>query len=265
VVICTPNYTHGPMTLQALCAGKHVLVEKPLSLDPAECRSIAEEAEKQGLVVQVGVELRYCDVGQTMRGLIEEGAIGEPVILRTDVWRQWGAPGSWRAEENLSGGLYHELGVHYIDLLSFLAGTPPLWVVATGGVKATGRDLDYAFTTIGYEGGAVAAFGMCLFAAGGGDDVTVQVIGPDGKLVGDITEGRVALWPREGEPEDRSPERGDAEIFGFPGSLESVASFADCVRTGGRPLADARVGERLCGVCEAARASVEAGGRRVDI
>ena len=93
VVICTPNYMHSPMTLAAVWAGKHV-----------------------------GVELRYGDVAQTMRHLITEGAIGEPAIPRTDVWRQWGAPGNWRADESKCGGLFHELGVHYIDLLGFLAG-----------------------------------------------------------------------------------------------------------------------------------------------
>jgi len=265
VVICTPNYAHGPMTLKALQAGKHVLVEKPLATDPAECRAIVEEAEKGSLVVQVGVELRYSDVAQTMRRLIEEGIIGEPTILRSKVWRQWGAPGAWRADESKSGGLFHELGVHYIDLLGSLVDRPALWAAASGGSKVTGRDLDYAFTTIGYEGGAVAAFAMCLFAAGGGEDIPLEVIGPEGRLIGEVMEGKVELWQKGGKPEDRSPKRSGTEVFGFPGSLESVASFAECVRTGARPWADAVEGERLCRVCEAARQSARAGGEQIPV
>jgi len=265
VVICTPNYAHARMTLAAVWAGKHVLVEKPLGLDPAECRAIADEARDAGLAVQVGVELRYSDVAQAMRRLIAEGAVGELAILRCDVWRQWGAPGAWRADDAKSGGLFHELGVHYFDLLGFVAGSPPLWVTAAGGVKATPRDLDYALTTLGFEGGALAGLSMCLFAAGGGNGLVVEAIGTQGRLVGDIMAGELTLWPRGGEPQDRSPQRRAAEIHGFPGSLESVASFVECIRAGGQPSADAAVGERLCRACEAARRSIAAGGQKTEI
>ena len=265
VLVCTPNHLHGAMALAAVWAGKHALVEKPLAFDPAQCRLIADEAAQRGLAVQVGVELRYSDVAQAMRRLVAEGAIGEPALLRTDVWRQWGAPGSWRADEAQSGGLFHELAIHYFDLIGFVAGTPPQAVTASGGVKATGRDLDYTAATIGYQGGALAALSLCLFAAGGGDDVAVEVIGTESRLTGDVTAGSVRLWPRDAEPEDRSPARPDAEVFGFPGSLESVAAFVECVRTGTPPLADAAAGEQLCRVCEGARRSVAAGGELVTL
>jgi len=263
VVLCTPNVTHGPLALQAVRAGKHVLVEKPLATDPAECPPIVAEAARRGLVVQVGVELRYSDVAQAMRRLIAEGAIGEPAILRTNVWREWGQPTGWRADLRNSGGLFHELGIHYMDLLDFLAGRPPRWVAAAGGSRLGGRDVDYAFTTIGYEGGALGAFGMCLFAAGGGKDITVEAVGPEGRVVGEVLGGRVELWPREGEPQDRSPKRPQGKVFGFPGSLESVEAFVECVRTGARPSADAAEGETVCRLCDAARRSVAAGGQRM--
>lgn len=263
VVICTPNHLHAPMTLAALWVGKHVLVEKPLGLDPAECQPIVGEATERRLAVQVGVELRYCDVAQAMRRLIADGAIGAPALLRTDIWRQWGAPGSWRADAAKSGGLYHELGVHYIDLLSFLAGKPPIWASAAGGVRAVSRDYDYAFTTLGYEGGAVAAIGLCLFVAGAREEVIVEAIGDRGRLVGDIIAGKLTLWPKGGEAQDHSPKRTGEKVFGFPGSLESVASFVECVRTGAKPSADAAVGEALCRACEAARRSAAKGGEKI--
>ncbi|MBM4038135.1 MAG: Gfo/Idh/MocA family oxidoreductase [Planctomycetes bacterium] len=279
VVICTPNHLHAPMTLAAVWAGKHVLVEKPLGLDPAECQAIVTEAAERKLAVQVGVELRYSDVAQAMRRLIADGAIGELAILRCDIWRQWGAPGNWRADEAQCGGLFHELGIHYIDLLSFLAGKPPLWVSAAGGVRAVSRDYDYTFTTLGYAESAppgrkpaasetrtplaVAAFGMCLFAAGAREEIVVEAIGTTGRLVGDVIGGRLTLWPRAGEPQDHSPKRMETKVFGFPGSLESLASFVECVRTGKSPSADAAVGEALCRACQAARRSAAKGGEKM--
>jgi len=265
VVICTPNHLHAPMALAALWAGKHVLVEKPLGLDPVECQPIIAESAERRLAVQVGVELRYSDVAQAMRRLIADSAIGEVAILHTDIWRQWGAPEGWRADEATGGGLFHEMGVHYIDLLSFLAGRAPLWVSAAGGVRAAARDFGCTFTTLGYEGGAVAAFGMCLFAAGAREEVIVEAIGTQGRLAGDLIGGRLTLWPRDGASQDHSPPRADAKLFGFPGSLESVASFIECVRTGAKPSADAAVGEQLCRACQAACRSAAAGGQKTEI
>lgn len=265
VVICTPNFTHGPMTLQALRAGRHVYVEKPLATVPEQCPPIVAESEERGLVVQVGVELRCSDVAATMRRLIDDGAIGEVALVHTNVWREWGAPGSWRADAEQSGGQFHELGIHYIDLLGFLAGAPPKWAAAAGGSAEGVRDFDHGFTTIAYEGGAVASFGMCVFAAGGGDEVTIDVIGSEGRVRGEIMSGKVELWHRGSEAEDRSPRRSGAEVFGFPGSLESAQSFVQCIRTGGRPSADAAEGERLCRACEAARLSATKAGERVAI
>ena len=262
VVVCTPNFTHAEFALEALRAGKHVLVEKPLATEVADCRTVVEEAEQKGLVLQVGVELRYSDVVQTMRGLIDEGAIGQPVVVRTHVWRDWGTPGGWRAEVRRSGGLFFELAIHYIDLLNYLAGRPPAWVTAAGGARVTGRDIDYTSVVIGYEGNALGSLNMCLFAGGAREEIPVEVAGTEGRLAGEIISGRLGLWARQGEAEDRSPQRGDAEILGFPGSLEAATAFVACVQTGGRPLADGPGGEELCRVCDAARLSLEAGGQR---
>jgi predicted dehydrogenase len=261
VVVCTPNSTHASFALEALRAGKHVLVEKPLATDVADCRAVVEEAEHRGLVLQVGVELRYSDVVQTMRRLIDEGAIGQPVAARTHVWRDWGTPGGWRADVRQSGGLFFELAIHYIDLLNYLAARPPAWVAAAGGARVTGRDIDHTSVLIGYEGNALGNLSMCLFAAGAREEIPIEVAGTEGRLAGEIVGGRVEQWARQGEAEDRSPQRGDAEISGFPGSLESAAAFVECVQTGGRPLADGPGGEELCRVCDAARLSLAAGGQ----
>lgn len=266
VVVCTPNHLHAAMALAALWAGKHVLVEKPLALEPAECPPIVEAAGERHLAVQVGVELRYSDVAQAMRRLIARGAIGELAMLRTDIWRLWGAPGAWRADAAQSGGLFHELAVHYIDLLSFLAGEAPSWVAAAGGTKAVARDYDYTLTTLGYGGGAIAGLGICLFAAGAREEVAVEAIGGGGRIAGDLISGKLTLWPRDGQPQDHSPARPEAEVYhGFPGSRESLESFAECVRTGAQPSADAVVGHWLCRACQAARRSAAAGGQKTAV
>jgi predicted dehydrogenase len=260
VVVCTPNATHAALTLQALRAGKHVLVEKPLALEPADCPPIVAEARARGLVVQVGVELRYSDVATAVRRLMDEGRVGRPVVLRTSLWRHWGAPHGWRADERHGRETLHELAVHYLDLLNALAGCRPLWVAAAGGGGVTGHQPDHVLLTVGYDGGAVGSFGMCLFAAGSGGEIPVEVVGSEGRLAGEIAQGTLHFWPREGEGQDVSPRRTTGQVFGFPGSYESVVDFVRCIQEGRDALADAAEGEVLCRMCHAARVSMGRGG-----
>ena len=262
VVLCTPNVTHGPLALAALRAGKHVLVEKPLATDPGQCDPIVAEAAERGLIVQVGVELRCSDVVRAMRRLMDEGAIGTPLLVRTGVWRQWGAPGGWRADPANSGGTFHELAIHYLDLLNALAPTPPAWIAAPGGRGVSGHDVSHALATIGYGGGVLGSLALCLFAAGSDDAIRLEVVGSEGRLLGEILGGTLRYWPRGGEGQDHSPRRTGSPVVGFPGSLESLAEFVGCVRTGRRPQVDAAEGRLLCRLCEAARRSLAAGGRR---
>lgn len=265
VVLCTPNATHAELALEAVRAGKHIYVEKPLAFDPAECPPIVAEARERGLVVQVGVELRHADVVREMRRQIDAGAIGEPIVLRTNLWRQWNAPHGWRADERHGGDTFHELAVHYLDLLNALARGRPAWVAAPGGARVTGHQPDHALLTVGYDDGAVGSLGLCLFAAGSAEAIPLEVVGSAGRLEGEVIGGRLQWWPKEGEGRDLSPERSGAEVFGFPGSLESVADFVACIREGRQPAADAAEGELLCRLCDAARRSLASGGRQVEV
>ncbi|HEY7946694.1 MAG TPA: Gfo/Idh/MocA family oxidoreductase [Acidimicrobiales bacterium] len=78
VTIATPPHTHGPLTLQALAAGKHVLCEKPLARDATEARAMLGAAESAGLVHLVGAEFRWATGQRLAARAIAEGAIGQP-------------------------------------------------------------------------------------------------------------------------------------------------------------------------------------------
>jgi len=265
VVLCTPNATHGALALQAVRAGKHVLVEKPLATDPAECPPIVAAAAERGVVVQVGVELRHAPVVRAMRQQIEAGAIGQPVVLRTELWRQWNAPHGWRADPAHGSDTLYELAVHYLDLLGVLAAARPAWVTAGGGARVTGHQPDHAMLTVGYADGAVGVLGLCLFARGSTDAIPLEAVGTEGRLLGDVLGGTLRLWTKDGEARDLSPARSDAEVCGFPGSLECVGEFVAAIREGRAAHADAREGEILCRLCDGARRSLASQGRRIEL
>ncbi len=136
VVNCLPNYLHFPVSLAALRAGKHVLCEKPPTLNSAEMRVLHEEAGKLGLVYFFSRQFRFTPAMRTARDVIERGELGK-IYFAEAVWvRSRGIPsgvGGWFTEKKRSGGgALIDIGVHALDSAWYLMGTPrPLAVSAS--------------------------------------------------------------------------------------------------------------------------------------
>src|SRR5262249_43976583 len=117
---------HPAQTLQAVAAGKHVFVEKPIATSIEQAEEMARAARASGLVLAVGHQGRRTGAVRTARQLIEAGEIGRVVHLvavqgfpsafgwNADAWR--------RDAARLPGGPLDELGVHYFDTMRYLAG-----------------------------------------------------------------------------------------------------------------------------------------------
>lgn len=136
VVICLPNHLHFPAALAALRAGKHVLCEKPPTLNGAEMRVLQEEAEKRGLVYFFSRQFRFTPAMRRARKLIAEGELGK-IYFAEAVWvRSRGIPtgiGGWFTEKKRSGGgALIDIGIHALDSAWYLMGTPrPVSVTAS--------------------------------------------------------------------------------------------------------------------------------------
>ena len=258
VIVCTPNHTHESITLEVLRAGKHALCEKPVSFTVEGCERLMQARDQAGVVCQAGLELRYSDVMTRVKELLAEGAVGAPATMWCNILRNIGSFSRWRADAQQSGGLFHELGCHFLDLLNFCADANPVETYAAAGSRFTQTDLDYFWQVVRYEPDVVANLGMCIFAPAR-DRIALEVVGEAARLSAEIIEGAVHLWPRgEDEPRDCSPARpADYSFDGFPGSLESLAAFAGCVRTGDTPLASLESARTLAAVVAAASESVE--------
>ena len=136
VVICLPNFLHFPAALAALEAGKHVLCEKPPTMNGAEMKVLQEEAEKRGLVYFFSRQFRFTPAMRTARELITQEKLGT-IYFAEAVWvRSRGIPlgiGGWFTEKKRSGGgALIDLGIHALDSAWFLMGTPrPISVTAS--------------------------------------------------------------------------------------------------------------------------------------
>ena len=125
VVIGVPPSLHLDLTLQALRAGKHVLVEKPAFPRMADYQTTIEARDRALRVVLVGENDHYKPLAVTLRNLLADGAIGEMVFAHfTTIARKFKAAEDWRNDSEMAGGdAFFEEGIHWLHLAGSLGPT----------------------------------------------------------------------------------------------------------------------------------------------
>ena len=116
VVIAVPPKLHFPLTLRALAAGKHVVVEKPAFLTMEEYLAVREARDRAGCVVLVGENDHYKPLAETLRRLLADDVIGEMVFAHfTTLARRLKTADDWRNDESMAGGdAFFEEGIHWL-------------------------------------------------------------------------------------------------------------------------------------------------------
>ncbi len=220
VDVCTPGHLHHEIALAALNAGKHVLVEKPLTNTIAESAELVEAAARArtaGVQSMVGFNYRCIPALALARELIADGRIGTVREVRAAYLQDWladaSAPMSWRLHKELAGsGALGDLGSHVVDQLRFLLADEVAW--ATGhlatfvpqrpgpdGPEAVTVD-DTAWALLGLSGGAVASVEVSRMAFGRKNALTIEVFGTSGSIGFDL-ERLNELWVDSGEGRTR--------------------------------------------------------------
>ncbi|MCW4048739.1 MAG: Gfo/Idh/MocA family oxidoreductase [Candidatus Bathyarchaeota archaeon] len=144
VSICTPTVTHAELGLRALEAGKHVLVEKPMTDTLAEARGLMDMAERKGVKFTVGFVERFNPAVSKALELVNEGAIGDVILAHTRrVSRHPLRIGDV--------GVIKDLAIHDIDIICQLFPNGPEKVFCTAGSLAHGFE-DYANISLRYRG-----------------------------------------------------------------------------------------------------------------
>lgn len=135
VLVATPPAAHADRAVEALDAGCHVLCEKPLALDPDECRRVAAAADRAGRVATVAFNLRHHPVAQAMRAAHRAGTLGRTVAVRScsSGPSKIGRAG-WLGVGDAGGDVLWEVGSHHADLWRFVFGATI--VEATGQASA---------------------------------------------------------------------------------------------------------------------------------
>lgn len=269
IVVATPSVTHFELAQQALLAGKHVLVEKPMASSSEQAEQLIELAEQRGLVLMVDHTFVYTGAVEKVRELVDAGELGRLYYwdsVRVNL-------GIFQSDVSV----LHDLGVHDLSIMDHVLGLVPVAVTATGVAHVPGRPVNTAYLTCYFESNLLAHFHVNWLSP---VKVRRTLIGGDRRMVVyDETEpsekvkvydSGITLAP----PEDRRLElqigyrAGDVWVprLSLTEALsKEAAHFVECVREGRQPLTDGHAGWRVVRVLEAAARSLARQGRPVEI
>jgi len=127
VHVCTPNHLHVELAEAALRAGKHVICEKPIALDPAGAKRLVEAAEESGLCAAVPFVYRYYPTVREARERVRNGDTGPLRLLHGSYLQDWllsPDDDNWRVDVELGGAsrAFADIGSHWCDLVEFVSG-----------------------------------------------------------------------------------------------------------------------------------------------
>lgn len=207
VVVCTPSDQHGRQTLDALRAGKHVVVEKPFTLSVEEAEEVVAVARERGLRVSVVSQRRFEPEHLAVRRLMDAGDLGELRIARTHVhwWRDddYYASAPWRGRTADGGSALDNQGVHNVDILRWLAG-PVEAVTAQAGT--IGHDIEAAdafVATLSFRSGALGLLSITT-ATPPGFPATIALNFDRGLI--ELGQGEILRWDHDApRPEQSAP------------------------------------------------------------
>ncbi len=263
VDVVTPAPVHAPLVHAALEAGKHVLVEKPLTPAAKDGFALHAEAVRRGLVLQVGHVFRFTPEAQAIARVLADGGVGQ---IRYAVARF-----ASTKRPRTDGGIAISDGVHFVDLLSWLFGRQPDAVTATLR-DHLGRGLDdVAFLSLDYGDVLGVVEASCFPPVPQRD---LEIMGTGGSLRADLLAktGRLRLYAQRhvqdarGDWQVEDGETREIEVAGGPPLAAELREFVAACEAGApsRIAADGWDGAAATAVLEAAAASAREG-RRVSV
>jgi len=269
VAIATPLSSHYPLAHAALLAGKHVLVEKPMTANSEEGARLTELAARRRLVLMVNHVYAYAEPVRALRALLRDGTIGKPYYydsVRINLGRfQPDIDALW------------DLATHDLAILDRLFEEPPSAVSAVGAAHLSPAHMSIAYLTLFYPDRLLAHVHVNWLSP-----VKVRRIilgGSEGFAVIDELDRaeQVKIFDRLMASELDKNATGDSRFDNRLGEMRSpklptveplstaVRHFARCIEDGTAPLTDGNAGLRVVRLLEMASRSLAASGRPVEL
>jgi predicted dehydrogenase len=257
VDVRVPHHLHSGSVLEALGAGCHVMVEKPLATTLSDARAMVAAAADAGLVLAVAENYPHLRAVHDARAALDAGRIGDVLALRStrayQVGGVWVRDG-WRHGTGPSGGILLDQGTHQVSLLRALVG--PVEAVAADG------DLGTVALTLRMRSGVVAQSMLSWSSPGPAAQAEATVLGTGGRL--DVVvdyegdEGGCLVWT------PTSSEHGGKENY-YDSHRLMVLDWLESIRTGAEPVVPGEEGMADLAVVVAAAESLAKGGASVAV
>ncbi|MDR1765128.1 MAG: inositol 2-dehydrogenase [Lachnospiraceae bacterium] len=259
VIVAVPTPLHGPVSIGAAKAGKHVFCEKPLDKNIEGSLAIVKACEEAGVKLQVGFNRRFDHNFKQVYDYVQAGAVGTPQIIKITS-RDPQAPAI--SYIKTSGGLFMDMMIHDFDMVRFLAGCDCEEIYASGAVLVDPQigeagDIDTAVVTMKMSNGALAVIDNSRQAVYGYDQ-RAEVFGSKGQAASkNDRPSTVELSTADGESTDKIryfflDRYTQAFIDEFKGFAKAVAEDA-------LPLVDGTDGVEALRMAYAAGESLKSG------
>lgn len=176
-VVLTRHNQHASLVCQALRAGKHVFVEKPLAMTEQELQDVEDALHASPRILMVGFNRRFSPAAREARAFFE--GVRQPLTVSIRFNAGDIPPDHWTQQHAIGGGRIIGEACHAIDLATYLVGSPPVRVFAEsiGGVDAPAMTDDQCFITLRHENGAVSSIGYLAGGDRGLAKERVEVLG----------------------------------------------------------------------------------------
>ncbi len=248
VYIALPNHMHRAYTEAAARAGIHILCEKPMALEEADCQAMIAEVERSKVKLMIAYRLHFERGNLHAVEYVNSGKLGEPKVI-TSTFSQQVKPGNSRLKKDVGGGAVYDMGVYCINAARYLFRAEPEEVFAWNFGHDNQRFREVPATTTGllkFPGDRFASF-TCSF--GVTDRSIFEVIGTKGVLKMDPAYEMVESLKTEITHGERKQKKTFAKRDQFAAEL---VYFSDCVLNDRKPepsgedgLADVRIIQAL--------------------
>jgi myo-inositol 2-dehydrogenase / D-chiro-inositol 1-dehydrogenase len=231
VAIAAPTFLKKEMVPAATSKGKHIFVEKPMSLTPEECEMMISEAARAGVKLQVGYQRRFDHGFVKAEKAIVAGDLGKIMIINSATRDPPANPQGWSIDPKLSGGIWLDTSSHDFDAIRFLskAEVTEVYAEATTLVYDHFRSLgawDTVLVTLKLSNGALAHVDSCQWTIYG-YDVRAEIFGTEAAAfvgMGENSASRILKKDSLSEDLPQTFQQRFAQAY-----RDELVDFADCV------------------------------------
>ncbi|MFW6007136.1 MAG: Gfo/Idh/MocA family oxidoreductase [Halanaerobiales bacterium] len=261
VSIGAPTFVHAEAVMKAANAGKDIFCEKPLAITLKEAEAMEKAIKENGVKFQLGFMRRFDSNYLKAKKLIENGEIGEPILIKS-VGRGPGLPPEWYADINKSNGLLAEVNSHDFDSMRWLMGSDFREVYATAdNFKCSQYEdkypdfYDTAAVNLKFNNGKLGMVDGCCPATYGYDART-EILGKEGMLqIGTKKSSSVLIWDKKGHLNQKGVDSW-RNLF-KEAYLEETRHFVSCIKEDKKPKVGIKAGKKAIEVVVAANKSIK--------